>query len=458
MGEIEQLRDQIEGTSPALWKALSGLGRQVEFPPDIPFQAAQAKGKRFNGTIGQVTDGAGRPLALAPVEEALALATADRDRALLYSPVQGLPAVREAWRRWQRRRVDDALPSSLPVVTVGLTHGLSLAADLFGGPERPIAVPAPFWGNYRQTFAVRTGARVVPASAYRDGAYNPEAIVEALADVEPGRPAVAILNLPSNPGGYMPTEGERRRLCAALEAEADRRPLVVLCDDAYAGLVYEAGIARDSLFWDLIGRHERLIPIKIDGGTKEFSFFGGRVGFLTFPFEPQSDIAQALESKVKCLVRAVVGSPVATSQVLLQRALEAEDIEEQVEAVRLRLDRRYRVLRDALSGVDRRLMRPLPFNAGCFALIELAEGIDPEAARRHLLDEHDTGLISIQPGYLRIAFCSVSAADLPELVARLERGVAELAGHRSTLNRSGRRRVRPGASRRTVPSPRRIPG
>jgi aspartate/methionine/tyrosine aminotransferase len=429
MSDLEQLREPIVASSPALWAALSPLGRRLAFPPDIPFQAGQARGKRFNGTIGQVTDGAGRPLALPAIERALALADAARDRALLYSPVQGLPEVRAGWRHWQRRSVSGDPPSTLPLVTVGLTHGLSLAADLFAGEGRAVAVPAPFWGNYRQTFAARTGARIVTAPAYRDGVFDPLSVTAALAAEPAGEPAIAIVNLPSNPGGYMPDAVERAALCAALEAEAEKRPLVVVCDDAYAGLVYE-DVPAGSLFWDLIGRHPQLLPLKIDGGTKEFSLFGGRVGFVTFPFAPDSEIAAALESKVKCLVRAVVGSPVATSQVLLQQALEASDVEAQVEAVRQRLARRYRELRRVLAAAAGDLLRPLPFNAGCFALVELASGLDPEVVRRHLLEHHDTGLIAVQPRYLRIAFCSVRCADLEELVRRLERGVDEVSTRR----------------------------
>jgi aspartate/methionine/tyrosine aminotransferase len=429
MSDEEQLREPIEAASPALWRALSPLGRRVAFPPDIPFQAAEARGSRFNGTIGQVTDGAGRPLAPPAIEGALGLADAARDRALLYSPVQGVPEVRAAWRSWQRRDLADDPPSSLPLVTVGLTHGLSLAADLFAAAGRAVAVPAPFWGNYRQTFTTRTGSRIVSAPAYRDGAFNPRAVSEALADEPAGEPAVAILNLPSNPGGYTPDLEEREALTDDLVAEAGRRPLVALCDDAYAGLVYEDVPAR-SLFWDLVGRHPQLVPVKIDGGTKEFSFFGGRVGFLTFPFAPESEVAAALESKVKCLVRAAVGSPVATSQILLLQALEAGDAGQWFESIRSRLERRYRVLRAALERVDGSLVRPLPFNSGCFALLELGDGLDAEDARRVLLERHDTGLIAIGRRHLRIAFCSVAAADLPELVDRLQRGLAELRDRR----------------------------
>ena len=45
---------------------------------------------------------------------------------------------------------------------------------------------------------------------------------------------------------------------------------------AYAGLVYEPDVPRVSLFWDLIGSHSNLVPVKVDGATRELSFFAGR--------------------------------------------------------------------------------------------------------------------------------------------------------------------------------------
>ena len=426
--------EAIAAACPALFELLSPLGRRAFFPPDIPFQAAQARGKTYNGTIGQITDGYGQAVPVPALAAALdGLPSQARNRALLYSPVEGIPEVRRAWRAWQRRNLRDELPSTLPQVVAGLTHGLSVAADLFGGEGRPVVIPAPFWGNYRQTFGVRTGARIVPAPAYRDRRFDPSALGAALDELPEGEPAVALVNFPSNPGGYSPTLVERRALIGSLAAAAERRPLLVLCDDAYAGLVFEEEVPRGSLFWDLIGLHPNLVPLKVDGATKEFSFFGGRVGFVTFPFPPDSEIAAALEGKLKGLVRGVMGSPVATSQMLLLAALEAPDAEAEVETVRLLLGERYRALQAALARVDPRLLRPLPFNSGCFALVELAEelGVAAEEARLHLLEHHDTGLVSVQPRFLRVAFCSVAADAIPEMVGRMERGVAELAAERA---------------------------
>lgn len=431
----------LEEGAPALHRALSPLGRRAYFPPDIPAQSAQARGKEINGTIGQITDGRGGAVPLPHLAEALSgLSPQDRSQALLYSPIEGMPEVRRLWREWQRRHLPahlpenpapgDELPSTLPLVTAGLTHALSILADLFGGEGKALAIPRPFWGNYRQTFAARTGAVVKTAAAYVDGRYNVYAVAEALDGLPDGEPAVTLLNLPSNPGGYSLTAEEREQVIASLRGVAERRPLVVICDDAYAGLVFEPDVPRTSLFWELIGLHPNLVPVKIDGATKEFSFFGGRVGFLTFAAEPDSEIARSLESKVKMLVRSVIGSPISTSQVALLQALRQTGIETEIEKIRLLLEERYHALKKALAETDPRLLTVLPFNSGCFALVELPEalGLTAEQVRRHLLDRYDTGLISIEPRYLRIAHCSVDAAALPELVRRLEKGIAELAG------------------------------
>ncbi|MFL6192742.1 MAG: aminotransferase class I/II-fold pyridoxal phosphate-dependent enzyme [Thermoanaerobaculia bacterium] len=393
MNDSSQVNAALEREAPALFQALSPLGRRAFFAP-----AAKGSGS-------------------------------DLDRALPGSPVEGLAEVRQLWREWQRRGVASSLPSTLPLVTVGLSHGLTQIADHIGGEGKAVSIPGPFWGNYRQAFAVRTGAKILTAPGYVDGFYNILSITETLADLPEGEPAVALLNFPSNPGGYSPTAAERDGVRAALVAAAERRPLVVLCDDAYAGLVFEPDVPRASLFWDLIGSHPNLVPVKVDGATKELSFFGGRVGFLTFAFEPESDAARALESKVKALVRSTLGSPVAASQAVVLQALRSPELAAEVEQVRLLLEGRYRTLKGALAEADPELLTVLPFNSGCFALVELPErlGLTSEQVRRHLLARHDTGLISIEPRYLRIAHCSVDAAALPELARRLALGVKELA-------------------------------
>ena len=440
----ERVNHDLKEASPALFRLLTPLGRRAVFPPGIPFQAGEARGKAFNGTIGQITDGRGGAVALPSLASGLSglgtggpLGEAAANRAILYSPVEGIPELRRLWGERQRRLVASQVPdgraadvpTTLPQVVDGLTHGLSVLADLFAGDGRAVVVAEPFWGNYRQTFTVRNGAPLVAAPAYRDdGTFHAGAWAEALATLPAGEPAVVILNFPSNPGGYTPTADERDALVASLLEAAEERDLLAICDDAYAGLVYDDAVPRESVFWHLAGRHPRLVPVKVDGATKELSFFGGRVGFLTWPFAADSPAAAALESKVKFLLRSTVGSPVAPSQVLVLQALADPGLEDEVEEVRRLLAHRVEVLREALAGCDPEILTPLPFNSGCFALVALTPSeADPEVVRRHLLDHEDTGLIAIRPRFLRIAHCSVDAGDLPELVRRLERGAREVA-------------------------------
>ncbi len=346
------------------------------------------------------------------------------------SPVGGLAEVRHGWREHQRRGISEALPSGLPFAVSGLSHGLALVADLYASEGTPVVVPDPYWGNYRQAFAIRRGARIVLAPSYVEGCFDPEGIGRAVESLPRDRTAIAILNFPSNPGGYSPNVEERGHLLDALIAAAVSRgtatdgPLVVVCDDAYAGLVFEPEIPRASLFWDLVARqHEapNLLPIKIDGATKEFSFFGGRIGFLTFPEEGH-------EAMLVRYARAGVGPPSAPSQAVLLQALRDEDIGAKIEAIRALLEGRYRVLRDALAGVDQDLVRSFLFNSGCFALVEIPEalGLTSDQVRRHLIEAESVGLISLEPRLLRIAHCSVAAEAIAELVMRLERGIRTL--------------------------------
>jgi aspartate/methionine/tyrosine aminotransferase len=97
----------LEKAAPAVWAALSPVGRRMTQPVRfLPHQSAAARGKPFNATIGQITDGRGSAVPLPSMAAALAgLSGEDRSRAFLYSPVEGLPELRRAWREWQRRGV-----------------------------------------------------------------------------------------------------------------------------------------------------------------------------------------------------------------------------------------------------------------------------------------------------------------------------------------------------------------
>lgn len=311
--------DFLREAAPAVWAALSPLGRLSRQPASfLPLQTAEARGKAFNATIGQITDGHGRAVPLPSMSAALPeLSDEERSRAFLYSPVEGLADLRRAWREWQRRGQGSELPSSLPLVTVGTAQARCLVADLFAMEGRTVVLPEPCRQGDRDLFSMKLGARVLTCGWIQGGHFDPSSIAQLLADLPEGEPAVVLLEFPREGTGYMPVQRERLSLCSALAAAADHRPLVVIVDDTWEGL----GTPGNSLFWSLTGRHANLIPVKVDGAEGQLGFAEGRVGFLTLPWNPDSGIAAALESKVKMLLRAQVGSPSASSQVMLLRML-----------------------------------------------------------------------------------------------------------------------------------------
>lgn len=417
MSIADRLNADLEAHAPALHASLSRLGRRAYFPQGIPAQSAEARGTRYNATIGQVTDGRGAPLPLPVLAEAMS--QLDPRMSHLYSPPSGHKSLRQAWAARQRRLSGGSTaPTTLPFVALGLSQALNFAAELFLDEDVPVLVPSPRWGNYDQMFGVRRGARLVPYALFEGMDLSVEGLDRALSGLQ--GPAMLVLNFPHNPSGMSPTAAQARAIVQRVLAHPG--PLVVLVDDAYAGMMWADGLPERSLFWDLAEAHdpERHVIARCDGVTKELLFFPGRVGFLTFAMDPDSPAAAALESKLGGLARSSNGSPPGPSQAAVLRALEATDLEAQIEASHQVLRARHEKLSQALASHRSEALRPYPFNSGVFAIVGLADGVDAEQARRALIDEQSVGVIRVGAlNALRLAYCSVAEEDIDGLVERL---------------------------------------
>jgi aspartate/methionine/tyrosine aminotransferase len=282
-----ELNEQLANAAPEILAMLSPLGRRLYFPKGILSQSAEAKvkAKRFNATIGIATEG-GHAMHLASVQSQLR--GIEPDDAFTYAPAPGRPGLRERWREKQLEENPSQRGKTvgLPIVTAALTHGLSLVGDLFVAEGDRILLPDQLWGNYRLTYEVRLGAKIVTYPFYAGGGFGTRGFAEALERNAADREKlIVLLNFPNNPTGYMPTEEEGEAIVAALVAQAERGTrLVVVLDDAYFGLFYHLGGASmtESLFGRLVGRHPNLFAIRLDGATKELFVWGLRCGFLTF--------------------------------------------------------------------------------------------------------------------------------------------------------------------------------
>src|SRR5262249_7159329 len=202
---------------------------------------------RVNATIGQVTDGDGRPMPLPSLQDSVA--GLDLAETFLYAPVDGPRALREAWRaREQRLGSATHIPSSLPFVTHALTHTLPLVADLFAAPDTDVLVPQPAWENYDLLFQLHADARIVHYRMFdREHRFDLGGLERALAAIR--RKGILILNFPSNPTGWTPSPAEAREIVSVVRAHPG--PLLAVTDDAYQGWVYETDPPARSLFRDL---------------------------------------------------------------------------------------------------------------------------------------------------------------------------------------------------------------
>ncbi len=429
-----ELNEKIGAAAPEVLAMLSPLGRRLYFPRGILTQGAEAKQKahRFNATIGIATEGK-QPMRLASVERHLVGLSAEE--IFNYAPASGKQALRERWREKQLAENPSQRGKTvgLPIVTSALTHGLALVGDLFVAPGDVILLPDQLWGNYRLTYEVRLGARVVTYPFYAGAGFNTAGFAAALEAQAQGREKlIVLLNFPNNPTGYMPSEAEGRALAAALIARAAQgTKLVVVLDDAYFGLFYHLGGATmtESLFGRLANAHPNLLAIRLDGATKELFVWGLRCGFLSYGpgrAEGAAAVCEALEAKTKGAIRGAMSNSPQLSQSLVEKALASSTIDaerkEKCEILRERAERVYEV---ANAPRFRESWRVYPFNSGYFMCIQLL-GVDSERLRVHLLDAHQTGLISTSPTDLRIAFSCIEAADVEPLFELIHRGVQEL--------------------------------
>jgi aspartate/methionine/tyrosine aminotransferase len=347
-----------------------------------------------------------------------------------YAPTAGAPALREAWKKEMLAK-NPALAGklfSLPAVVAGLTHGISVAAELFAGRGDTVLMPDMCWDNYRLIFEDRLQTRIRTFAFFRpQGGLGLEALrgeLEALGTAK----VILLLNFPNNPTGYSPSLEEARGLLGVLAERARAgQKILALFDDAYFGLFYEDSTYRQSLFAEAADLHENLLAVKVDGPTKENLVWGFRVGFLSFAARGLTDRHhEALSQKVMGAIRATVSNSSQPAQSLLLQAMRDPGYETQKKEAFAVLGARYRKAR-ALAARAPAGLRALPFNSGYFMTFELARG-SAEQLRKTLLQEHGVGTIALGDRHLRVAYSSVDEERLEELYSTIYQAAEKLSG------------------------------
>jgi len=321
----------------------------------------------------------------------------------------------------------------MPIVTSAITHGLMLIGDLFVDPGDVMIAPDQLWDNYSLTYETRLGAKLETFPLFAGNAFNVEGLANVLSSQGRAHDKLLVmLNFPNNPTGYMPTAAEGKRIVQALHAQAKAGTrVIVLCDDAYFGLFYHLGgeSLTESLFGQLANLHPKLLPIKLDGATKELFVWGLRCGFVTFGLG-SSDKAQAvldvLDAKARASIRSAISNSPMISQSLVEKAMNSPAIaverSQKLDVLRARAQKVHAVAHEPrfASSWD-----VYPFNSGYFMLIKV-KGVDANKLREHLLDKHATGLICTSPTDLRVAFSCLDVSEVVPLFETVHAAIQEL--------------------------------
>jgi aspartate/methionine/tyrosine aminotransferase len=429
----KELNQLIEDGNPYIMEMLSDIGKNFFFPKGILSQSAEAKEKahRINATIGIATE-CGETMHFTSVMDSISGILPEES--LTYAPSFGIFALRQIWQESLLAK-NPSLPGksiSLPVVTNGITHGISLLADIWVDPGDVVILPDMMWGNYNLILNVRKKARISHYPLFSgNGGFNLAAFEEKIDEEAAGHDKLIVfLNFPHNPTGYTVTKKEGEQIAQILKSRAEKGTnIIAVADDAYFGLFYEEETLKESLFAYLCNQHSRLLAVKLDGATKENFVWGLRIGFITYGCKIEGvsqPVYDALERKTAGCIRSNISNASHLSQSIVLRSMQSKKYAAEKKE-------KFAILKSRANRMKQVLANPkykdawdvYPFNSGYFMCIRLKTA-DAETLRLHLLEKYGVGLIAIGKENLRIAFSCMEETDIPELFDIILQGVEDL--------------------------------
>jgi aspartate/methionine/tyrosine aminotransferase len=418
--QARSLNSIIEKQNANVIKMLGEKGKNIFFPRlGILSQAAQAKGKDINATIGMAVEDDKSSMHLPEFESLITLPV---NSVFPYAPSFGKKDFRDKWKSliYKKNPLLDSTPISTPVATNGVTHAMSMAGYLFADSGDIVVLSDLYWENYSLILEKGYGAKINTFELFKNGGLNLDSFAATLNDVKQDK-IILVLNFPNNPSGYTPLDTEIDPITEIINEQAGKgKKIVVLVDDAYFGLVYEDNVFKESIFARLAGLSENIMAVKLDGPTKEDYVWGFRVGFITFGIKNGTPaLYEAMENKTAGAVRGNISNISHLSQSALLAVYSHKSYTDSKRKKYDILKSRYTKLKNTIYLPKySEYIEPLPFNSGYFMCVRLKQGLDAEQVRVHMLNKYSTGVI-VFGDVIRLAFSSVPQSAIPDLVENL---------------------------------------
>ncbi len=352
--------------------------------------------------------GAGEPDFPTPAAIVDAAAAACRDpKNHRYTPVPGLPELREAIAAKTGRDTGFDVPAAQVLVTNGGKQAVEQAFATILDPGDEVLLPAPYWTTYPEVIRL-TGAIPIELPTTEATGFKPT--VEQLEEARTPRTKALLLCSPSNPSGAVCSREE----IEAIGRWADEHDVWVVTDEIYEHLTYGSA-AMHSLPVVVPSMADRTIVV--NGVAKTYAMTGWRVGWLIGPLDVVK-AATNLQSHATSNV----------CNVAQRAALEAVSGDlAAVHEMRSAFDRRRHLIHRMLNEIEG-LTCPEP--EGAFYAFPNLRGLLTDdvpttldlAAR--VLEEAKVAFVPGEafgaPGYARFSY-ALGDADLEEGITRLQK-------------------------------------
>jgi len=389
---------------------IASIAPSATIAVDTKAKALQAAGEPVIGF------GAGEPDFPTPEHIVrAAVAACENPAAYRYTPVPGLPALREAIAVKTNRDSNYEVTADQVLVTAGGKHALAQAFATLLDPGDEVIVPAPYWTSYPEMVSIAGGTPIIITTDDSAGFKVTPAQLDA---AKTDRTKALVFVSPSNPTGVVYTPDE----VAAIGQWAVANGVWVITDEIYEHLTYG-----EALFASM----PALVPaladtcIVVNGVAKTYAMTGWRIGWMIAPVDVIK-AATNLQSQQTSNI----------SNVAQYAALAAVSGDlSSVEAMREAFDRRGKrmhALLEAIPGVT--CIAP----QGAFYCFPNVEGVlGREIAGRTvtssmdlcdvLLDEAKVALVPGEafgaPGYVRLSFAT-SDDNIEEGLERIAKVLA----------------------------------
>ena len=324
-----------------------------------------------------------------------------------YTPVDGLPALKDAIVYKTKRDLNMDIEHSEIVVSTGAKQSLFNMMFALLNPGDEVIIPAPYWVSYPEMVKACEGVPVIVETQKEDRFFiTPDSLRKSITN----KTKMLILNSPSNPTGQVINESELKALAEVL---VDYPNILICSDDIYEHMTWGQPFKQ---ILD-VAPYLRDRVITINGVSKAYAMTGWRIGWA---------IAHPTISKnMKKIQSQSTSNPCSISQMASIAALMSPL--DMLDPMKDAFQKRHQFVYDELKNHP--LLEPIESHGTFYSFVDASKMIQHLGLKDDLeLGEYliEKILLAVvpgsafgQPGSLRLSFAA-SEVSLKEAMQRLK--------------------------------------